>query len=63
VFEDVERRHYLNYAGEIRPADGTEVTFEPLWVGLKHRAMACYASQWRTPSVRHFLEPMREYLA
>jgi LmbE family N-acetylglucosaminyl deacetylase len=54
---------YLTYAsGGIR-STGTEVPLEPSWIGLKLAALACYRSQLGTPSLVHFVESLREYVA
>lgn len=53
---------YTTYrAGGVRSTDGTLVPFEPEWLPIKHRALACYRSQMDTPSVVHFTEGLMEY--
>ncbi len=55
---------YLTYTtGGVRSTWGTPVEFEPEWVFRKLAALSCYRSQARTPSVKHFLEPLAEYVA
>jgi LmbE family N-acetylglucosaminyl deacetylase len=65
VFADVQVEHYLTYTNPplVRSTDGTEIEYEPAWLFQKHAALACYGSQARTPSYRHFAENMKEYLA
>lgn len=59
-------RPYLTYTrlgGKSR--GGREVEFDPSWIGLKHRALACYRSQIETAAAMcwpHFAEDLREYV-
>jgi len=55
---------YLTYTAEGRSSGGREVEFEPEWVELKLRALACYRSQILHPVTRHwfFDAPVREYV-
>lgn len=64
VFTGVELQHYLTYTGgAVRSRSEKEIEFEPAWLFKKHAALACYQSQVGTPSWRHFVEDLREYLA
>lgn len=64
VFSDVTVEHYLTYTYPplVRSRSEREVPFEPDWAFIKHKALACYASQAATPSYRHFVDDLREYL-
>lgn len=59
-FDDVIA--YTTYRNGGGRTGGDEVPFEPSWLGMKLRALACYESQWVTPSHKHFLESLREYV-
>lgn len=55
--------YYLTYTAGGKDRYGREVEFEPEWVSLKHRALACYESQAAHPATRsHFLDDIREYV-
>lgn len=55
---------YLTYTDAGKQTEGLEVNPEPEWIGLKHRALACFASQFRLPGrAEHFLRDIREYAA
>lgn len=54
---------YLTYTTAGKQV-GTEVPYEGPWLGLKHRALACYPSQFQQPGrAEHFLRDIREYVA
>jgi LmbE family N-acetylglucosaminyl deacetylase len=55
---------YLSYtSGDKRSTVGIEVQYEPEWVELKLRALACYRSQILHPATgHHFLGGLREYV-
>lgn len=58
--------HYLTYTVEGKSTNGVEVMFEPAWVTLKLRALACYRSQIETSAAGctpHFVRGLEEYLA
>jgi LmbE family N-acetylglucosaminyl deacetylase len=56
--------HYTTYrVGGERDTLGTEVEFEPDWIALKLRALACYRSQMRAGPARMWLDfGLREYV-
>lgn len=56
-------RPYLTYRRGHGRTVGQEVVPQPEWIGLKLRAMACFASQIAEPSTRPwFLDGIREYV-
>jgi hypothetical protein len=65
VFTDCEVRHYLTYTNPplMRSRSNKVVEPEHAWLQLKRLALACYRSQTKTPSNRHFVEDLTEYLA
>lgn len=55
--------HYLTYTDAGKSTNGTPVPYEPEWVPLKLRALACYPSQSGHPShAPHFIRDQTEYL-
>lgn len=54
---------YLTYTWEGKSTWGQPVRYEPEWVPMKLRALACYESQMRTSSAPHFLRELTEYVA
>jgi LmbE family N-acetylglucosaminyl deacetylase len=63
VFGPENVTRYSTYtSGAMRSRTGTEVATEPEWLFRKHAALACYRSQITTPSARHFIEDLREYI-
>lgn len=66
VFGD-RASYYATYHGSpaIKTVTPYEVSFEPEWVLLKLRALACFESQicGGTGSWRHFAESLREYVS
>lgn len=53
--------HYMTYtpAGK---STGRLVPYEPEWLPLKWKALACYESQWRLENTReHFIRDQHEY--
>jgi LmbE family N-acetylglucosaminyl deacetylase len=56
--------HYLTYTPSGKQRDGTPVPYEPAWIGLKLRALACYPSQYGQAShAPHFMRGLDEYHA
>jgi LmbE family N-acetylglucosaminyl deacetylase len=55
---------YLTYTRLGGRSKGAEVEYEPEWVALKYRALACYESQICCPATRaHFIDDcIREYV-
>ena len=61
IFQNVT--YYMTYTKSGRSV-GVPVPYEPEWVGLKLRALACYESQiGRRDNVDHFLRPQYEYIS
>lgn len=58
IFGPENVTHYLTYTNNRdRSTDGHEVEFEPAWVSLKLRALACFESQiGRVATVHHFVD-------
>lgn len=55
--------HYCTYTSEGKQT-GTPVAYEPEWVPLKLRALACYPTQSGHPShAPHFIRDQTEYTA
>lgn len=55
--------HYMTYTPAGKSA-GTPVAYELPWIGLKLRALACYASQFSHPShAPHFVRGLEEFYA
>jgi hypothetical protein len=55
---------YLTYTAAGKQTDGRSVPYEPEWIGLKHRALACYRSQFEQPGrAVHFLRDQSEFYA
>lgn len=55
---------YLTYVRGHGRSEGFAVDPGPEWIALKHRALACFASQIREPSTRPwFLDRLDEYVA
>jgi LmbE family N-acetylglucosaminyl deacetylase len=55
-------RHYLTYTSHGKSVSNTMVPFEPHWVLLKLKALACYASQIGLEDCcPHFMRPQYEY--
>lgn len=53
--------YYMTYTSRGKSI-GAEVPYEPPWVALKLKALACYESQIALPNcVEHFLRPQHEY--
>jgi LmbE family N-acetylglucosaminyl deacetylase len=53
--------HYMTYT-KAGKSTGVQVPYEPEWVLLKLKAMACYESQIRLPScMPHFTRGLEEY--
>ena len=56
---------YLTYTTRGKSTSANEVPFEPEWIGLKLRALACFESQWLPAAgcAEHFIgRSLREYL-
>lgn len=55
---------YLTYTNAGKSTWGRPVEFEPAWVPMKLRALACHVSQASLPScLPHFLREQTEYVA
>lgn len=54
---------YLTYTQRGKSDWGKPVEYEPDWVPLKLRALACYRSQMRTNAAEHFMRGLHEYVA
>ena len=55
--------YYTTYTSNGRAISDREVEYEPEWIALKHRALACYSSQSAHPATRqHFMADLREYV-
>jgi len=64
VFGPENVKFYSTYtSGAMRSRTGEEVETQPGWLFYKHAALACYQSQTVTPSARHFIEDLREYVS
>lgn len=58
--------HYLTYTIDGKSTNGVSVLFEPAWVTLKLRALACHRSQIETAAAgctEHFVRDQHEYIA
>lgn len=56
--------HYLTYTTAGKQTSGNPVPYEPAWIGLKLRALACYESQYAHPShAPHFMRGLDEFYA
>jgi len=55
--------HYATYTWSAgRTETSNPVYYEPEWIALKHRALACYVSQMkRKETVEHFINCIREF--
>jgi len=66
VFSPGKLTKYLTYTKGGRSSSGKSVRYEPEWVFLKLRALACYRSQIVVPETRttlHFVADQHEYYA
>lgn len=63
VFED-RVIHYMTYVRGHGRSTGHQVEFDPEWVPMKYRALACYQSQITEPSTRPWFidDVIREYV-
>jgi LmbE family N-acetylglucosaminyl deacetylase len=56
--------HYLTYTTAGKQTSDQAVPYEPEWIGLKLRALACYESQYSHPShAPHFTRGLDEFYA
>ncbi len=56
--------HYATYTSVGKTTTLNQVPYEPEWIGLKLRALACYASQFDQPGrAAHFLRDQSEFYA
>jgi LmbE family N-acetylglucosaminyl deacetylase len=56
--------HYMTYTSAGKQMSGSPVSYEPEWLGLKLRALACYGSQFAQPGrAVHFLRDQSEFYA
>lgn len=65
VFGSENVTHYLTYTVDGKSRGGREVEFNPRWLAMKHRALACYMSQitnFEAQCWPHFAEDLREYV-
>jgi LmbE family N-acetylglucosaminyl deacetylase len=65
VFANTTVEHYTTYtmAPLARTRSNRPVAHDPSWLFRKHAALSCYRSAADTPSYRHFLEDLMEYLS
>jgi LmbE family N-acetylglucosaminyl deacetylase len=59
-------RHYLTYTTAGKSKGPVSVACDLPWIALKHKALACYESQFLNPSTgtaSHFLADLYEYYA
>jgi hypothetical protein len=65
AFSGFPRTEYLSYTTAGKSISENEVPFEPSWIGLKLKALACFESQWepRAGCAEHFIgRSLREYV-
>jgi LmbE family N-acetylglucosaminyl deacetylase len=54
--------YYMTYTPSGKSTGSRFVDYEPEWLPLKWKALACYESQWRLANTReHFIRDQREY--
>jgi LmbE family N-acetylglucosaminyl deacetylase len=62
VFGKRVQPYHTYHGGKKVVQQNKPVPYEPEWIARKHRALACYASQFEKAG-RHFMEDLREWYA